>query len=143
MNRIDEKQSQQQVLILVSNLFKLLSLYLPYRLVFLVDFFIGAIQFIKLLWIMGICLHLVPSFHLTLCLIDKECSEQYPKHKRYKSRLNHDLDIGGVKVVDIDDVKYGNNKHHIGTLAHEFLEGVLEGLVEAEVRSVRDFAIIY
>ena len=81
VNRVDEKQTKQMVLIVLSDLFQLLSLYLSHGLVFQVYFLVGAVEFIQLLGVMCISFHLVPFLHLSLSLIDKESSQKDPKHK--------------------------------------------------------------
>ena len=78
MNRVDEKQSKEMVLIVLSDLLQLLCLYLSDRLVFRVNFLIGSVEFIQLLGVMSISLHLVPFLHLSLSLIDKESSQENP-----------------------------------------------------------------
>ena len=78
MNWIDEKQTKEMVLIVLSDLLQLLCLYLSDGLVFRVNFLISSVEFIQLLKVMSISLHLVPFLHLSLSLIDKESSEENP-----------------------------------------------------------------
>ena len=118
MNRVDEKRAQELVLIVLSDLLKLLSLYLPYRLILVVNLFISAVQFVKLLRIVGVGLHLVPPLHLALCLIDKECSEKDPEHEGDECCLDHGLYVCRVEVVDVDDVEDRDYEHHIRALPH-------------------------
>ena len=103
---------------------------MTYRLVLCIDLLIGAVELIQLLGIMRISLHLVPLLHLALCMIHKECAQKYPEHKGDKSGFDHNLNIGRMEVVDIDDVEYSNDKDNVCALSHELLERVLECLVQ-------------
>jgi hypothetical protein len=91
---VDEDQSEEQVLIVLSDLLQLRRLYLTHGLVLLVYLLVGAIKLVQLLCVMSISLHLVPPLHLSLRLVNKESPEQDPQHESNECSFNHELNIG-------------------------------------------------
>ena len=48
-----------------------------------------------------------------------------------------------MQGMNIDNVTYGNNEYNVGSLSHQFLERILECLMQTEVGPIGDLTVVW